>query len=110
MATADDIKRWVHDHVERSANPPLAETVSEIHERTKDNTPLQNRVMNFLHYLDNFAVRITDGLDSHTDRLMVYHLVKAWCSTLVGWDAPKSEYVDKGFDVLMDYAIERLKV
>ena len=108
--TTDDIKRWIHDHVERRANPPLVETIGEILERTKDDVPLQKRVKGFLHGIDQFAVPLADQLDDSLQRLWVYHLVKGWASVVVGWDAPNSEYVEDGFDLLMDYAITRLKV
>jgi hypothetical protein len=110
--TKEDVAKWLADHIERRENPPLAETLQQIHERTKDNTPLQSRVKIFLHRVDNFAVPLTEAFEgySHTDRLYAYHLVKGWCSTLVGWDAPSSEYVEGGFDVLMDWVIDRLGV
>lgn len=110
MATEEQLAQWLADYLERRDNAPVVETLQQIHERTKDDTPLQSRVKVFLHRVDNFAVRIADDLDDYTGRLCVYHLVKAWCSTLVGWDAPKDEYIEGGFDVLMDYVIERLKV
>jgi hypothetical protein len=109
--TKKDLARWLAAHVKRREDPPLVETLQQIHERTKDDTPLQSRVKVFLHRVDNFAVPLSEQFDENSPtRLYVYHLVKGWCSTLVGWDAPSSEYVEGGFDVLMDYVIDRLQV
>ncbi len=107
----EQIAEWIAAHVERREDPPVVETIQQIHERTKNDTPLQTRVKVFLHRVDNFAVLLSEQFDENsTPRLWIYHLVKGWASTLVGWDAPRSEYIEGGFDVLMDYVIERLKV
>lgn len=108
--TSEDIARWLHDHIEQRAAALSVERLERIWCRVKDKPPLQNRVDAFLHAVDNFAVPLAGCLDRTQHRRILYHIVKLWASTLVGWDAPKSEYVEHGFDVLMDYAIEQLKV
>lgn len=112
--TKEELAGWLVDYIEHLSTGPTFDLETDCTQRAMNLPGLHRRVKIFLFRLNRFAVPLADALDPNHDRLQarlgVYYLVKAWASTLVGWDAPASEYIEGGFDVLMRYVIDQLQV
>jgi hypothetical protein len=107
--TKEELAEWVRLHAEKRAQG--AQTLSAFYNKPKP--ALQNRVNIFLHRFDNFATQIIDGDEMSEDRqdlnrLYIYNIFKGWASALVGVDAPPSDVILGGYDVLIGYVTQRL--